>query len=395
MKQTRLYKSFFVFVFLVTTLFFEKVQARDMCIDLFKATTKMVEITNAHIEGEPVKASSLEIKLAPLSANKDVALAQIIEMATLTPDILLTEKSAFRDNRLKLGILLEHGYSLEVVYKADFREKPSFTFEGSKIISPSNRSEIISKNHLEYQELALKENTTYDLSDIYPNGSNIIVKLPAVIEGPALAEFRKMLPRFEFQTKEEIRENIKTKSMTQFKLITHRKALTGFMGEYFYKGIFKTTIKLVFIPIMVVAGLHYKPEIEAAYNYMTNTPIEWVVPTVKRLETTLPAELKPELQGILAGMAPALTGASEVNLKNNLDAPRLRISATQHAWVSQGSDKLSGIEKTYLIISQDNEKGAIEYFAVEINPIVHSKLIAHFKTEGKLIKASATATTTP
>lgn len=378
------------FIFSMLTIGVENAQSQQMCQDLFSKSRRQVEIVSHSTQAAPA-ASKIKIKLEALSTDPNVALAQIIEMATLTPDVYLNEKSAFKNNRLKLGVALENGYSLEITYKADYREKASFTLEGAKIISPTNRSEIISKNYLEYKELNLRENTEFDLSDIYPDGRDITVRLPAVIDGKPLELFTKMLPKFEYLSKQQIRDALNTKSFGMFKLYVQNHFLSGYLTEYVFKGFFKTSVKIMLLPIMVVVGLQFKPEITEAYNYINPAKIEWVQPTMHRLESSVPADLKLQISNILNNLPTELlaTNMNQYNVKTDLNAPKIKLSSDQYVWVAHGVNKLSGEEKTFLIVTNDTGKGQIEYFTIEIDKEKNSTLIEYFKSQGTYIRVPA------
>ncbi len=345
------------------------------CSDLFqnKFTERAAVTTFSDSSLRPTEITIVKEKFE----DNDQTLLDIIDMHTRTPDIEL----GIRDNRLKLGVILENGYSLEITYKADDRENRRFTLEEGKMISPSNRSKTLTHNFLEFKALNLKSENKFDLSDIYEDGKQITIRLPEVIEGKVHARLIKLLEAHQMKKMDKmtVRQMIANYSMWRFENIMWQRSIENFIKERVKR--YSITAVLGTALWISATGDH-----NGLLKQFSTDQRAWVEESMTRATAVVPDNLKTQMGDLHTLTTLAIQNKAEMpDLKRSMEAKKMVLSATNHAWITVTTDKVTKLSKTYFVISQEEKGGNITLFSVELDAKAFADVISYFKKSDKVL----------
>ncbi len=349
--------------------------AQLWCVDIFqKKFTQRAAIT-AFADGSlrPTEITIVKERFE----DTDQTLIDIIDMHTRTPDIEL----GVRDNRLKLGVTLETGYSLEITYKADDREQRRFTLEEGKLISPSNRSKTLTHNFLEFKTLNLKGENKFDLSDIYADGKQITIRLPEFIEGNVHTRLIKLLETRQMKKMDKmtVREMIAKYTIRRFENILWQRSIENFIKERVKR--YSITAVLGTALWLGATGDH-----NGLVKRFTTDQRAWVGETLTRATAVVPDNLKPQMSELHAVTTMAIQNKTEMpELKQSMEAKKMVLSATNHAWITVSTDKFTKESRTFFVVSQEEKGGNISLFSVQIDPKTFADVITYFKKSDKVL----------
>lgn len=351
------------------------VNAQMWCSDIFQNKfTQRTSITS-FADGS-LRPTEITI-LKEMFQDTDQTLLDIIDMHTRTPDIEL----GIRDNRLKLGASLENGYSLEITYKADDRENRRFTLEDGKIISPSNRSKILTHNFLEFKTLNLKGESKFDLSDIFEDGKKITIRLPEVIEGNVHARLVKLLEARQMKKMDKmtVRQMIAKYSIWRFENIMWQRSIENFIKERVKR--YSITAVLGTALWIGATGDH-----NGLLKRFSTDQRAWVEESMTRATAVVPDNLKTQMGDLHTLTTMAIQNKAEMpNLKRSMEAKKMVLSASNHAWITVTTDKVTKLSKTYFVVSQEEKGGNITLFSVEIDASKFADVISYFKKSDKVL----------
>lgn len=349
--------------------------AQVWCADIFQNKFTQRAAITAFADGSqrPTEITIIKEKFQ----DTDQTLIDIIDLHTRTPDMEL----GIRDNRLKLGITLENGYSLEITYKADDREQRRFTLEEGKMISPSNRSKTLTHNFLEFKTLNLKGESKFDLSDIFEDGKQITVRLPEFIEGNVHTRLLQLLETRQMKKMDKmaVREMIAKYSIWRFENILWQRSIENFVKERVKR--YSITAVLGTALWLAATGDH-----NGLVKRFSTDQRAWVEESLTRATAVVPDNLKPQMSDLHALTTTAIQSkATMPDLKRSMEAKKMVLSATNHAWITVATDKVTNQSKTYFVVSQEEKGGNISLFSVEIDAKTFADVITHFKKSDKVL----------
>lgn len=328
--------------------------------------TSFVSISS--IDG-PAQASKLTITSQPLQPDKTDALAQLMSLASHTRMPNISDKEIAEKGQFLLDVPLKDGYSAQLLYVSDFRDAPTYTLKGADLVSPSNRVERLSKKLLNFHELKIRDEATFDLSDLFPLNFDIRLEIPVAIEGPALNQFLGLLPKFKYFTKYELQEYARDKDMRELVIASHFRNLKNWIitrATRLGASVILTSITVYGTNVMM------KPT-EKVQALNEPQKIAWVLDSNLELGLNQGKDLQSEVQNlnkdILAQSAIHPTTAQILKFSSQ----NLKINDSTYAWSFK--DVSLANSKTYIVFSKDDNNGTISYFITPVDAQKYPKLL--------------------
>lgn len=378
--------------------------AASLCVDLVKSIAVAdinkpvrllwnTERTQVEEMSQKSAASRIKLQQRSIEFNTDSGAIELLKMLVHTTSYALNEKNVLYKNELSLGTPLGEGYSLNFKYESDGRAETKFNLAEIELVSPTGYTSRISKSLISKTEYTLANEEIELSADLYPLGRRISVTIPLTIEGKTLKQLDKMTSSFELFSKDELREIVGQKTISQIKrkfLIRKTQAL---FKKYFIAAPFKTITNLA--PALVLAsalgfGVAHIPKNVDVVKPATpasswvNTSINQVAakalsPEVKILFNELKIEAEAKIKSNL-NPSPVLDTAS-------MSAPKYKFSDQHMTWVFEQKTDVGQI-KTYIVLTEEISGASpepIKYLILEIDPIKYAELIKLIRTQGKVL----------
>ncbi len=374
---------------LLLAFFVVSAHAENMCIDLFPLSPiKRKTLARVHVVATSTPAAELTVKTQALSQDPDVAMQDVLFHLASTRDLSLSQKTFLKNGELHLGYDLGEGYKFEVTYRAS---DPVLVIKRGIIITPSNREKVVFENFLQLNQVRPQEIESFDLANIYPDFKKITVGVPLVIEANVIAKLIEFSPRFDYITKEELRKLVSENHIVNLTETAQKRFIKHKFLHYWNLAKYKAIVKVPFQLIKNGIGLMFFAIISTTNvahdikEFFVPDQKVWVSQSLERLESAMPTSVKAEVIAIENLTATAIKSKAQPDIKNNLDGVKFKVSATQYAWITKGTDKATGAEQSFFVVSQDNKKGQIQYFAVQFDFNKFPNLVKYFNQTGRLI----------
>lgn len=345
-------------------------------------------------KSNPLESSILHLEERDFNTDPQKGFMELIYMAASATPLLISEKHVLR-KEFFLGLPLKNGYSLEMSYIPDGRgvegRDARFTLDEIYMVSPSGRKHLLMKKPLTFGSLSLHpDKKDIQLDDVYPQGFHIDAHMPLEITGHTLQKLEKFLPRVELFTMAELRYYSERNQFAKLMFFAHARALK----EFLTKRVSRMAVSGILLGVFINPGADF-------YNHMTTKTPEATPPVAAKVENLVSANFADwvyrsnlslglslgkeaktetlELRTLLETSLKNQTQKEKVSL--DFQQPKMKLDENSYVWLMEKSE----IQKTYLVFSRDNEKGAIEYLAVEINPMQYPKTVGSLKRSGLVV----------
>lgn len=349
---------------------------------------------------------SIHLRDTALAPKDRDAIMELVRMIAATRSVKFSYKAFIGKEfgELVLGFPLRNKYSLEVTYKSDYRDGARvFNADRVVLITPSGHADIAGKN-IQNIEGGLIEKLSIDLSE-YPGlaGNNFRVSIPSEITGTALQIFEsKIANKLSLLEKDDLWNIAKSNNYTKMKALINYRSFMALMKDYHIKGVFKTYVKWVAVPLfgglmLWQANTHFPNQTQSArltiQNLIVGPQNAWlkssldqfiVAPQVPGAVKTQIRDLQLELEANAKN--PAATAALNQQFPPNINFPgKFQLSKDQYMWITTEFDKTKNRDVTLLFITQDNKYGQIEYAIAEIDHQKYQPLIQFLESKGQFL----------
>lgn len=400
------YKHLLAFVMLLAT--FNIAASAPMCYQLFLNTSKDVKI-EMKSSSEESQASELNIRPKSFEAAAKTKefnnqIAEIVSMMAVAREPVVSDKEINIKGKLKLGLRIGNGFTLELKYRHQFHETEGamYILEHINMFSPTGKQLDISSSPIhayDVRKLSL-DRTNFEIGT-YPDGFRIQAKIPTMIKGDVMREIQELSPKLELVPKEILSEIAKESNFKELQKKANRAYMKFFIKRYFFRGLFKSAYKLFFyepLKLTLSAGIIYVAVHQmGALNqsgkisefFLPKHNIEWVKDSVKDSANAkaLPINVKTQLLDLASDLeTQKITIEPNANGKAmDQNSTRLQVSKDQYLWTTTVTDRETGREVTLIFLSRDNKQGHVEYVALQVDPIKYKELIGHIRSIGQLI----------
>jgi len=349
-----------------------------------------------------------EINERSLSPKETAAVMELVRMIAATRAVSFSYKEFKDHGKLILGIPLRNRYSLEITYKSDYRDNQRvFVADQVVLITPSGHADIAQKN-VQNIEGGLVEKLNIDLSD-YPGlrDNNFLIHIPAEISGKTLQIFEhKIAKRLSLLTKDELVKVSAYKNYWSMRTSLWSKSVMAKIREYHIKGVFKTYVKYLAVPVLAVATIwtgntYFPVQTHQARLAITHTVKDvlngpqnpWLKASLDQFAMAehLPLAVKNQIRDLQADFdknskAPEVTAALNKQFSPTINSSnKFQLNKDQFMWISTEFDKAKNKDVTLLFITQDNKYGQIEYAVAEIDRQKYEPLIKFLESKGQFL----------
>ncbi|MES2803364.1 MAG: hypothetical protein V4654_12790 [Bdellovibrionota bacterium] len=344
-------------------------------------------------------AEKLVIEEKGFSSKPEEASIEMMRLLLQNSSYVLEEKNVLTKGELSIGIPAKDGYFFEVTYKSMSTEKSQFIVDKITLRTPTGAgSKKVAEGFLNADEVKIKK-AEHELGDILGAGINAKIKIPLIIDGPLLAKIDKLAKFFEYFKKDELRNLLRTNSMTKIRLVfEYRRA-----RDVFFKVLFKEPIKAAIGMgfIILATGMTTnsfqmmgsQPEPIATHivamapretsSYLHERINNIVIPpaaTAIRAEVAqLNAQVKTHFQSTEVYNGPRM---SEIRLDQNN-----AFSQQHQTWIFEKLDPVNQSTHTYIVFAEEKASVSgpgIQYMVMEINASKYPELIKFIKNQGKI-----------
>lgn len=391
---------------------FNVAASAPMCFQLFFNTSKDVKI---ELNSAPDESNASELNLKPKtfeatnkSTNFNEQLSEIVSMMSIVREPVVSDKEINIKGKLKLGLRIGNGFTLEMKYRHMFHETegPMYILEHINMFSPTGKQLDISSNPIHaYDVRKLSVDRTNFEIGTYPDGYKIDARIPTMIKGDIMQEIQQLAPKLELVPKSILTEISKESDINILRKKANRAYMKYFIKRYFFRGLFKSAYKLffyeplkltmsasiIYVAVHQLGALNQSGKISEFFLPKHN--VEWVKESIKESSESKALSLKVRTQ--LQDLASDIETQKVIIEPNangkamDQNSTRLQVTKDQYLWTSTVSDRETGREVTLIFLSRDNKQGHVEYVALQVDPKKYKDLIEHIRSIGQMIPISA------
>lgn len=353
-----------------------------------------------------VNGGAIHLNDRALAPKDTAAVMELVRMIAATRSVKFSYKAFIGKEfgEIILGFPLKNRYSLEITYKSDYRDGVKiFTADKVTLITPSGHADIAQKN-VQTIEGGLIDKLNIDLSD-YPGiaDNNFRIHIPSEITGNALELFEsKIAKKLDLLDKNDLWKIAQSNSYAKMKALINYRAFMAMMKDYHIKGVFKTYVKWVAVPLfgglmLWQANTHMPNQMHSArltiQNLITGPQTPWLRSSLDQfmMADHVPVPVKTQIKELQVEFDRNASQSQAIAALNrqfppNLNFPgKFQLSKDQYMWVTKEFDQSKGRDVTLLFITQDNKFGQIEYAVAEIDPTKYSSLIKFLESKGQFL----------
>ncbi|MFZ3230746.1 MAG: hypothetical protein WA160_11120 [Pseudobdellovibrio sp.] len=346
----------------------------NQCVNLFSESQNTTQSDSSRIEiskaSDPMTSSTLVISEGLFSSNMDLAALELSRMLLQNSSFTIEEKSSLLKNKLVLGIPIKDGYSLQVTYESDSRAEKRFILSDKIIlITPTGREIKITDSILSMNELKI-ENSTFDIKNFLSKGLKVHLNIPLSIDKALLERFSKLSFYFQFFSKDELREVLKSDSIFKIQMLFRlRRAKVVFKNV-----LIKEPFKIAISAAVTFAVINYNPLVLPSQHKQIMTPPVAVQEVVLAKSTINGLTITNEMPIIKNQLAALKEEArAKLSIKDNF-------STTHSSWIFKQVNPKTGLTQTYLGIAEEKNNSAntgLQYYIYEIDTQKYQQLVSY------------------
>lgn len=366
-------------------------------IEPVKSNSNRVELKR-HTNSEVVE--KLVIEEMGFSTKPEEASIEMMRLLLQNSSYVLEEKNVLTKGELSIGIPAKDGYYFEVTYKSMSTEKSQFIVDKITLRTPTGTgSKKVAEGFLKASEVKIKK-AEFELGDILGAGINAKIKIPLIIDGPLLTKIDKLAKFFEYFKKDELRQLLRTNSMTKIRLVFEYRRARDVFFKVLFKEPMKAAIGMGFI--ILATGIATNPI--HMTNRQTPEPISTHIVAAAPRETS--AYLAERINHIEIPQQAQQLRSEVIELNKqikthfNSKAPyygpniaEIRLdhssafSKEHQTWIFEKVDQFNKSKHTYIVFAEEKvsiEGPGLQYMIMEIDASKYPELIKLIKNQGKI-----------
>lgn len=346
------------------------------------SSTEMISLSNDNVR------SKIKIEQVPLEGDVNAAASAIMKMLVNGTSYILDEKIALHKGTMELGIPVKNGYTLLAVFESTSTAAPRFTLDKIFSVSPTGVKEKIAEKLISPNEFTLT-NSEFDLPTYFPQDYLVRLKIPLVIEGPALEKLYELAKYFKFFSKEELRKIFNIESSVKRKIVLQVGKAKSVLKSVIIKQPFKIAVQGIMLGV-AIHGANYMltnyninlNPFQAISNH-TQSIVEKSISSVQF--ESQPANVKAQFKAVVE------EAEHKITLNEPYTGPKIskvlmnsanKFSLNASTWVFEKIDSTDNSKHTYMVFSEEktvqNIEG-IQYYIMEIDAAKYADLIRAIK----------------
>jgi len=365
-------------------------------IEPVKSNSDRVELKR-HENTEAVEKLVIEEK--DFSSKPEEASIEMMRLLLQNSSYVLEEKNVLTKGELSIGIPAKDGYFFEVTYKSMSTEKSQFIVDKITLRTPTGTgSKKVAEGFLKADEIKIKK-AEHEIGNILGAGINAKLKIPLIIDGPLLTKIDKLAKFFEYFKKDELRQLLRTNSMTKIRLVFEYRRARDVFFKVLFKEPMKAAIGMGFIilatgivnnPIQMIGRqpepiathiVAMAPRETSAYLHdrINNIALPQGATAIRTEVAQLNAQVKTHFQSTAIYTGPRM---SEIRLDQSN-----AFSQQHQTWIFEKLDAVNQSTHTYIVFAEEKASVSgpgIQYMVMEINATKYPELIKFIKNQGKI-----------
>lgn len=346
------------------------IAAANKCEDLFKPRIQLHVVENdpSKKEKKAVHEATLELMTEVMPKSINDTFWKVIEQMSrnedtkikLDSDKMVLTKQVNTNLNLHSTYVYEPNTNVFVLRKIEYTEK-------------NRNTELLSSEPLHKKSGKLNEDLSLKISELASGKHDRTIGIPAYIPHNIHKKIESEMKNLSLFTTHELLKisQLSPKNrMAKYQFMLAGRKIRKFIVNDFMEELIKKPIKTIVISVASITILSHTDFIKNIVSIKQETP-EWVAPSVVKM----------------AGRYPASTQAEIVHLMkeiNNNDKESIKILEKDF----ETKSKLVNIDdvdqftiqadtkndKTYFVMSHENQNGSMDIYSVEINPVKYPEL---------------------
>jgi hypothetical protein len=349
---------------------FRSVTAANKCEDLFKPKIQLHVIDNdlSKKEKKAVHEATLELMTEVLPKSINDTFWKVIEQMSRNEDtkIKLDSNKMVLTKRINANLNLHSTYMYEpntnvfVLRKIEYTEK-------------NRDTQLLTSEPLNKQSGKINEDLSLQISELAAGNQDRTIGVLAHIPHSIYKKIQNEMKNLDLFTTHELLKisQLSPKNrMAKYQFMIAGRKIRNFIVRDFMEELIKKPIKTIVISVASITILSHTDFIKNIVSIKQETP-EWVAPSVVKMAGRYPDSTQAEIVHLMKAINNSEKQTVKI-LEKDFEAKNKLVNIDDVDQFTIQADPVNN--KTYFVMSHENQNGRMDIYSVEIDPSQYPQL---------------------